>query len=518
MKSLGELTDEPYGLAAVTSLVFSGDGNRLASLIVPALWPGETVIELAAKSNMVQLWNVPDKKLITRLPSTLEFSLNSIALSADGQLLAAGTTAGDVVVVDLTSTSKGNQLMRHKDQAVPSTSNAIISLAIGRDKNRIVSVTGGKTLVSWDRSTGTGSNATQLKASLDEFHEATFNLETEQLATFTDGGALILWDVLARPPLVKELPARLNELKSIAFDPHRSFVGAAANGQIFLWDLIGGKEIKTELPFFNEDIMAPLYSVVAVGFSKDGKKVASVSINGRVFIWDWDGSRLTNPGTLRTANFTQDALFNSDLTLMVSGSTMFDLTLTSLTEKKTLSTLPVRFNFGDQYFVHYTLSPNDYTLAAINGRGELELWNITDPKHPATIKIPETDDLTSLAFNADGSLLATGSRTGIINVWRMDSRAAEFSLRAPEQVHSLAFSPDNKMLASGTESGFIDLWDVEARQSLGQVRTRQTENVSLLVFSADNRMLGSGGKSGIQIWDVDLESWKKRAQKLLNGF
>ena len=66
-----------------------------------------------------------------------------------------------------------------------------------------------------------------------------------------------------------------------------------------------------------------------------------------------------------------------------------------------------------------------------------------------------------LAFNPDGSLLASGSRDGVIGVWN----TATFQLLTQLTGHALwvdtlEFSPDGKVLVSGGLDGTVRVWGV----------------------------------------------------------
>lgn len=67
-------------------------------------------------------------------------------------------------------------------------------------------------------------------------------------------------------------------------------------------------------------------------------------------------------------------------------------------------------------------------------------------------------DITSLAFAADGSILASGSIDGLVKIWDMCSGRCLASFNASESgelepINALAFSPTNRMLAIGFENG-----------------------------------------------------------------
>jgi WD40 repeat protein len=117
----------------------------------------------------------------------------------------------------------------------------------------------------------------------------------------------------------------------------------------------------------------------------------------------------------------------------------------------------------------------------------------------------------AVAFNADGTLLASGTVDGLVRVWDMASQSLRFTLRGHSgAVLTLAFSPDGKILASGGgdwphESGELLLWDTAD----GQLRCRLVEPsapVTCLAFTPDGRSLAAcSGYGPIQRWDA--ASW-----------
>jgi WD40 repeat protein len=89
-------------------------------------------------------------------------------------------------------------------------------------------------------------------------------------------------------------------------------------------------------------------------------------------------------------------------------------------------------------------------------------------------------------------------------------------------VESVAFSPDSKTLAAGCGDGVV-LWDAATRQRLAQDPLPVEGFVKSVAFSPDGKTLAAGyrdgyagGRSSVVLWDVDLESWQRRAGQIAN--
>ena len=114
-----------------------------------------------------------------------------------------------------------------------------------------------------------------------------------------------------------------------------------------------------------------------------------------------------------------------------------------------------------------------------------------------------TYTVDSVAFSANGTTLAGGSRDATIRLWDVATGTVQHTLTEHTRgVRSVAFSPDGTTLASGSEDDTIRLWDVatgETRHTL----TGHTDDVSSVAFSPDGTTLASGsGDNTVRLWDV----------------
>jgi WD40 repeat protein len=69
-----------------------------------------------------------------------------------------------------------------------------------------------------------------------------------------------------------------------------------------------------------------------------------------------------------------------------------------------------------------------------------------------------------------------------------------------EEIGSIAFSPDGSLLASGAdEEHAILIWDVKTGREVGSL---PAQNKALITFSPDGKFLASGQTLGIQLWNI----------------
>ena len=147
-------------------------------------------------------------------------------------------------------------------------------------------------------------------------------------------------------------------------------------------------------------------------------------------------------------------------------------------------------------------SPDGTILASGSYDGTVKLWDVKTKQGIATLE-GHTNQVRSLAFSPDGTILASGSYDGTVKLWDVKTKQGIATLEGhTNQVRSLAFSPDGTILASGSYDGTVKLWDVKTKQGIATLEGH-TNQVRSLAFSPDGAILASGSYDGtVKLWDV----------------
>lgn len=154
-------------------------------------------------------------------------------------------------------------------------------------------------------------------------------------------------------------------------------------------------------------------------------------------------------------------------------------------------------------------NPNGDMLASGSEDSTVILWDIVHRTRLASLA-GHKQGVTSVAFSPGGDILASGSRDNTIVLWDIARRTRLATLQNARQrveipgssgVTSVAFSPDGGVLASGGEDGTVTLWDVSQRKQLANRRVHR-QRISSIAFSPDGHTLASGGNDHrIVLWN-----------------
>jgi WD40 repeat protein len=113
---------------------------------------------------------------------------------------------------------------------------------------------------------------------------------------------------------------------------------------------------------------------------------------------------------------------------------------------------------GDAEGYRVAYSGDGGQIAACSLGGNVRLWDANTYRKLADL--PHGTRVLDLAFNREGTRLATGCGDNTIRVWDLANRQEVCELRGHgAYVHALAFSPDGTRLASASGDCTVRIWD-----------------------------------------------------------
>ncbi len=248
-------------------------------------------------------------------------------------------------------------------------------------------------------------------------------------------------------------------------------------------------------------------SPVGAFFAPDGKSVAAAA--GRaVKIWSVDGGRLIEEA--RFADEVGSLGFvptprNSFGALLVGQRT--GVKIVPPPDGKLASPLNVseaRMLATPGKPISLQVSSDGSLLAAIivDAASEAHV-DIFDLRTGTLLHTLPSLEPVAIAFSPDGSMLATGSRFHIAQLW--DSRSGKLMYRLPHKgsVPALSFSSDGSKLATGSEDGAARVWDTGTGTRL-LILAGSMGPIDSVAFSSSGRFVIAGSRDNTaRVYKVD---------------
>jgi WD40 repeat protein len=456
-------------------------GNRSNTLAGVAFSPDGKTFASGGADTSVRLWDTTSGELLTKLNGH-PAAVVSVAFSPDGNRLAS-VDIGKDNQVRLWDVSSGQSIRTINGCARQDYANQG-KVYFSPDGKWLASACEGKGVMVWDAVNGQVNQLYQ--AYMSGVYDIAFSPDSHTLAggyssnwTPSASSDILLWN-LDTKVVSSRLTGHLYLVNSVAFNPKGTqLASGGTDGTVRLWDLVTGDSViilegypmPKDTGMQISGIELDKISVSSVAYSPDGSVLAV-------------GSGMMMPGFLELYDTTTGSLHGSickypcermevsDISFSPDGMLLATEEGDGVIRLRDASNGQVRRQFSDTHSLgKVAFSPDGKILAATeywsaaegnsmteeDARGGVHFWDVKTGERMDLLDVG-VEPVTSIAFSADGKLLAIG-HYGSVVVWDMAARTTAAQVDCGEYP-VIGFSPDGSLLAIGNENGVINLWGV----------------------------------------------------------
>jgi WD40 repeat protein/serine/threonine protein kinase len=442
------------------------------------------------RAGAVLIWDVAPDSQPVRLAGKVSY-VWSLAWSPDGKMLAVGDSQPGVL--DIWNPSERTLL--HSARA---HGHRISGLAWSPDGRHLASCSNFHFKI-WD--TGTWTSTIDRMAHSGSVHSLAWSPDGERLATGADDSTVKVWEAATGNP-VNVLRGHVDHVHAVAWSPTGDrLYSASDDGTVKLWSAFATQDFR------------PVGGGRPAVWSPDNQRLVGTGYEpGTVRVFDSKTGALEREITIDGLRYFMTFDFHPHGSIFAAGNWSGTLLLLDAENGRELwrnSGGHVSARADGLASIRSVAWNSDGSRLASGGEdGTVKIWESATGKLLETLR-GHTATTGSVLWSPDGTRLATKDFRQVVKVWNTSTWREELHLRchpfeawSTDDRYSIAWNPDGSELAAGTSEGWIVIWNsITGRERLSF--KGHAVNIRSISWSPDGTRLATGGvEQRIRIWDV----------------
>lgn len=436
----------------------------------------------------IYLWDASSGAVVDVLRGHAQ-TVQSLAFSPDGALLASGTYDGTILVWEVGAAGRARLLATLRTH-----SHIVRVLAFHPDSHLLASGSADRTIRLWD--VHEGKVLQTLSGHTGEVTKLAFHPDGKTLISSSADRVLKLWDVQTGRAL-DSYSGYIDVVHAVRFRPGgHQLASAGADGLVRLWP---GRPDAVE-----RSLQAHVGPALALAYSPDGRLLASGGLDAVIQMWDADTGQLMytlhgHTGAVKSLTFSPDGQ------LLASGGADRTIRLWPVTDRPALVVAHrglVLDGHADEVAA-VAFSPDGRLLVSSSHDHTARLWAV-DSGHEVSVLRGHTGALCAAAFSPAGDSVATIGYDSLVQLWEVATGRSIMAWRgAGANGRVVGFSPRGDLLVHGSDELALVVRDVRTGQVVHTLRGH-TSTIIGLDFSPAEPILASCGWDGtIRVWELE---------------
>lgn len=464
------------------------------------VYSGLIAVDTIAHTQTIGVWNIRSNEKLGQLITPNADGIATVNWrvgppNAIGKRLVAVFDGSDTVLWSLTIGQPGVRLRGHKS--------LVQGAEFSPDGSVVVTSSDEGRIIAFDVTTGRPLRTARVKP--DRIGTVAISHDNSTLAVVADD-TLALWDLRSSKPPRRTTGRNLTVVAFTADDS--SVVVAAGGGEVRLYSLwSNGEPAPLEQP---DDTLHGAGDVVqSLAVSATGKRIAALSPEGTVHVWDLaltpTDEQITLPtGGGQVSRMSADGRLVSEITDTVM--TTWELATAKPTGRAVYrppnsGTLAIGFSVDIGGGGRYAAAPS----ALSSGRGARGVFDMTSGRLARRIDASDGAAVVIDPANARVAYGLTGTRAAVLmdvvsgNADTLDAPGDPRATLEPEYTPTVAFNAKGTVLAVQTDQLSLTVWDL-TRLAVRETLSAIALYASQLLVSDDGQTIAAVHSDMVQFW------------------